>query len=67
MQTKSEFRQGWYFMAEAMGADLGSSRAFADIAGNIEQNKSIQERGRHTLRYIRHPRRKPLRTSGDPI
>ena len=47
MQTKSEFRQGWYFMAEAMGADLGSSKAFADIAGSIEQNKSIQAQNQH--------------------
>ena len=42
MQIKSEMQQGWEFMAQMLGADFGSSRAFSDFAENLAQNESIQ-------------------------
>lgn len=42
MQQKSEMQQGWDFMAQMLGADLGGARAFSDFTENLAQNESIQ-------------------------
>lgn len=47
MQVKSEMQQGWEFMAQMFGADLGGTRAFSDFAENLAQNESIRMQNAH--------------------
>ena len=47
MQAKTEIQQGWEFMAQMLGADVGSHRAFSDFIENAIQNESIQAQNAH--------------------
>ena len=47
MQAKTEIQQGWEFMAQILGADVGSHRAFSDFIENAIQNESIQAQNAH--------------------
>lgn len=47
MQQRSEMQQGWDFMAQMLGADLGGARAFSDFTENLAQNESIQMQNAH--------------------
>lgn len=47
MQAKTEIQQGWEFMAQMLGANVGSHRAVSDFIENAIQNESIQAQNAH--------------------
>lgn len=47
MQQRSEMQQGWDFMAQMLGTDLGGARAFSDFTEKLAQNESIQMQNAH--------------------
>ena len=51
MQAKTEIQQGWEFMAQMLGANVGSHRAVSDFIENAIQNESIQAQQRLPMRW----------------
>ena len=50
MQAKTEIQQGWEFMAQMLGANVGSHRAVSDFIENAIQNESDKLCNRPTFK-----------------
>lgn len=47
MESFEELKQGYYFMAQNLSANLGSDRAFFDFLNNVNKNEEIRLKNEH--------------------